>query len=174
MPHLEAIHFISLGLIIALCLFASWLRSLEPPFPYVPAEALLTPAETAFFEVLVEAVGDDFALFSKVRLADVIVPRPGLTNKFRMRAFNRISAKHLDFVVCDPEAYTVLGVIELDDSSHELEARRLRDEFIDGALEAAGIPILHVPAQRRYSAEKLREQVIDSLERPGPSLAERH
>jgi hypothetical protein len=174
MPHLEAVHFISLAAIVLFCLFAYWLRSLEPAFPYEPAEALLTPAETAFFEVLVDAVGDDFALFSKVRLADVIVPRPGLTNKFRMRAFNRISAKHLDFVICDPGSYIVLGVIELDDSSHALEARRLRDEFIDGALAAAGIPILHVPAQRRYSVDKLREQVIEFLERPGPSMAERH
>ena len=53
-------------------------------------------------------------------------------------------------------------------------ARRERDEFIDGALEAAGIPILHMPAQRRYSITKLRDQVLDSLENGGPSLAERH
>jgi hypothetical protein len=174
MPHLQPVHIISLALLILFALLARWLRSREPRFPYEPADALLTPAETVFWEVLVEAVGADFALFSKVRLADVIVVRPGLPNPFRMRAFNRISAKHLDFVVCDPESYVILGVIELDDRSHLQEARRDRDDFIDGALSAAGIPILHVPAQRAYSAAKLRDQVLDSLEFPGPTVAERH
>ncbi len=171
---LQPIHLVSFGALFAFALLARWLRSREPEFPYEPAEALLTMAEINFFEVLVEAVGDDFALFSKVRLADVVVPQPGLSNSVRMRAFNRISAKHVDFVICDPESYIVLGVVELDDRSHLQEARRDRDEFVDGALEAAGIPILHVPAQRRYSAMKLRRQVLDCLETGGSTLADRH
>jgi len=39
-------------------------------------------------------------------------------------------------------------VIELDDASHEEESRRDRDTFVDAALTAAGLPILHIPAQR--------------------------
>jgi very-short-patch-repair endonuclease len=146
----------------------------EPAFPYVPVEALLTQAETAFFASLQLAVGEDFFLFSKVRLADIIEVRPGLSNKFRMRAFNRICGKHLDFVICDPDSFTVLGVIELDDKSHQQSNRRQRDAFIDKALSAAGIPILHMPAQKRYSAQKLRDQVLDFLESDGPTLADRH
>src|SRR6201986_3356125 len=152
-------------------LIAHLLRNREPAFPYVPGEALLTQAETSFFARLQLAVGEDFILFSKVRLADIIEVRPGLTNKFRMRAFNRICGKDLDFVICDPESFTVLGVIELDDKSHQQSNRRERDAFIDKALSAAGIPILHMPAQKRYSALKLRDQVLDFLESDGPTLA---
>ena len=171
---MQPIHIVSIGALLLFALFARWLRGREPAFPYEPAEAVLTPAEIAFYEVLLEAVGEDFDIFAKVRLADVIVVRPGLPNNYRMRAFNRISAKHLDFVLCDPESYVVIGVIELDDRSHLRENRRVRDDFIDGALEAAGIPILHTPAQRRYLASKLRDQVLDSLENGGPSVADRH
>jgi very-short-patch-repair endonuclease len=169
--------FIAIVLVAALVvvvLVARILRNREPAFPYVPVEALLTPAETAFFASLQLAVGEDFMLFSKVRLADIIEVRPGLANKFRMRAFNRISAKHLDFVICDPDSFTVLGAIELDDKSHQQSNRRERDAFIDKALTAAGIPILHMPAQKRYSALKLREQVLDFLESDGPTVADRH
>jgi very-short-patch-repair endonuclease len=168
---------LAIGIVAALLvigLIARLLRNREPAFPYVPAEALLTPAETAFFASLQLAVGEDFALFSKVRLADVIEVRPGLVNKFRMRAFNRICGKHLDFVICDPDSFTVLGAIELDDKSHQQSNRRQRDEFIDKGLTAAGIPILHMPAQKRYSAMKLREQVLNFLESDGPTLADRH
>jgi hypothetical protein len=174
MPPLEPVHIAAIAAFVLFVLFALWLRSREPAFPYDAAEALLTPAEKAFHIALVEALEGDFAILCKVRLADVIVTRPGLSNKFRMRAFNRIAAKHLDFVLCDLDSHIVLGVIELDDRSHLAEARRARDEFVDGALRAAEIPILHMPAQRRYSIAKLRDQVLDCLERPGPTLAERH
>ena len=160
--------------LVILGLIVRAFRNREPAFPYVPAAALLTEAETAFFQNLQLAVGEDFVLFSKVRLADVIEVRPGLINKYRMRAFNRISGKHLDFVICHPETFTVLGVIELDDRSHLQSNRRDRDIFIDKALTAAGIPILHMPAQKRYSALKLRDQVLDSLESDGSTLADRH
>jgi len=157
-----------LGLIVHL------VRNREPQFPYVPAAALLTDAEMVFFDALQQAVGEDFILFSKVRLADIIEVRPGLANKFRMRAFNRICGKHLDFIVCHPETLTVLGVVELDDRSHALSHRRERDAFVDNALAAAGIPILHMPAQKRYSVAKLRDQVLDCLESEGSTLADRH
>lgn len=160
--------------VLAVVLFLLWLRNREPAFPYEQADALLTPAEKVFFAILQQAVGEDFSLFAKVRLADLIVVRRGLRSKFRMRAFNRICGKHIDFVLCDPDAYAVLAAIELDDRSHERRARRQRDIFIDGALAAAGIPVLHVAAQRRYSGTKLREQILACLETSGPTFADRH
>jgi very-short-patch-repair endonuclease len=159
---------------LAVLLSLRWLRNREPAFPYDPADALLTPAEKAFFAILQQAVGEDFNLFAKVRLADLVVVRRGLRSKFRMRAFNRICGKHIDFVLCDPDSYAVLAAIELDDRSHERRARRQRDIFIDGALTAAGIPVLHVAAQRRYSVAKLRDQVLTCLETSGPTFADRH
>ncbi len=146
----------------------------EPPFPYEPAGALLTAGEQAFAKVLYDAVGDDFRICHKVRLADVIVVRSNVSEKHRWRCFSRICGKHLDFVLCDPDTFEILGAVELDDRSHRATARRERDAFIDAALTAAGIPILHVLAQRSYSAKLLREQILDTLESGGAMTAERH
>jgi very-short-patch-repair endonuclease len=46
-------------------------------------------------------------------------------------------------------------VIELDDASHEEESRRDRDTFVDAALTAAGLPILHIPAKSSYVPAEL-------------------
>jgi very-short-patch-repair endonuclease len=146
----------------------------EAPFPYEPARALLTNGERAFARILREAVGNDFQICHKVRLADVIVVRSGTSAKHRMRCFNRICGKHLDFVLCHPETFEVLGIVELDDRSHREASRRERDAFIDEALTAAGLPILHMPAQRSYSARKLRSQILELLETGGAVVAERH
>ena len=61
-----------------------------------------------------------------------------------MSYFNRIKAKHTDFILCDPEDLDVLAGVELDDPSHERPERIERDEFVDGVYQAAGIPLIHV------------------------------
>lgn len=126
--------------------------------PYVAAGSLLTPAECSFFCVLQKALAPDYHIFAKVRLADIIELQRGLSARRRSAAFNRISAKHADFVACDPQTFRIVGVIELDDSSHRAAKRQQRDQFMDSALAAASVPILRVPAQRSYSPSTLREQ----------------
>lgn len=102
---------------------------------------LFTPAERSFLRVLEAALGDPFRVMGKVRLADVIKVKTGLSRSAWQQAFNRIQSKHLDFVGCDPNDMSVHFVVELDDSSHQQTRRQVRDEFLDKALTAAGVPI---------------------------------
>ncbi|MBR3404955.1 MAG: DUF2726 domain-containing protein, partial [Firmicutes bacterium] len=78
--------------------------------------------------------------------------------------FNRIKAKHTDFILVEPETLEVLAVVELDDPSHEREDRIERDEFVDHVYEAAGIPLLHIwmPIEEEELEAELLEWV-DSL-----------
>lgn len=122
--------------------------------PYRRKDYLLTKAERAFFEVLQGCAGGDFLIFAKVRLAD-LVWIPGGTES-RMSFQNRIHSKHIDFVLCSRDAVRPVLAIELDDSSHERESRRARDEFVDATLNAAGLLFLRVPVRARYDAAELR------------------
>jgi very-short-patch-repair endonuclease len=130
-------------------------------FPYQRKDYLLTKGERAFFDVLQSAVGTDFLLFSKVRLADLIFVRTG-TEK-RQTYFNRIQSKHIDFVLCTLDVVRPILAIELDDSSHDREDRQQRDGFVDSALAAAGLPILHVKASARYDAKAVRKAIDAKL-----------
>ncbi len=133
-------------------------RFLRRDLPYVAARSLLTPAERAFFNALRQAIGEEYHLFAKVRLGDILEVEEGVTGKRRSTAFRQISSKHADFVACDPRTFAVRGVIELDDRSHQQRARRERDAFFDAAMAVAGIPVLRVPARRGYATRELREQ----------------
>lgn len=135
--------------------------SLPEPNPvqqplYEATVTLLTPAERSFFGVLQLAVPSQTHLFAKVRLADVILPRSSLGASLYQSAFNKISSKHLDFVLCYSSTIKVLCAIELDDSSHRLGRRQARDTFVDAALEYAAIPMLRVNASVGYTVEKIR------------------
>jgi hypothetical protein len=133
--------------IIAVVLFFLAKRSekgkpAQETFPYQKSEALFTPAERSFLGVLHQAVGGNAAIFGKVRVADVVEPRPGLNRSDRQRAFNKISGKHFDFLLCDKEDLSVICAIELDDRSHQSKGRHQRDEFLQGVCVAAGVPLI--------------------------------
>jgi hypothetical protein len=85
--------------------------------------------------VLHQAIGNNAAIFGKVRVADVVEPKAGLTRSAHQKAFNRISAKHFDFLLCDKEDLSVACAIELDDGSHNSKRRQERDEFLKGVAQ---------------------------------------
>jgi len=63
---------------------------------------------------------------AKIRLADIFEVKKWLDKGSRQGAFNRITAKHVDFlIVRQNDGAPILG-IELDDSSHESDVRKNR------------------------------------------------
>lgn len=132
-------------------------KNTEPVYQSTPA--LLTPAERSFFGVLQQVISPSICLFAKVRLADVIQPRSSLNPSMWQTAFNKISSKHVDFVLCDAVTTRVRCVIELDDSSHHRGSRQARDSFVDAALQFASIPIVRFSAKHGYVPEKIRSEL---------------
>jgi hypothetical protein len=131
----------------------------EPPL-YEQQPAFLSPAERSFYGVLLQVVDSNTVVFSKVRVADVLKTIRGLEPSKRATAFNKISAKHFDFVLCDAKTLKVKMVVELDDSSHQKKARVIRDEFLDSACRSAKLALMHIKAQRAYRIEEVRFQLF--------------
>jgi Protein of unknown function (DUF2726) len=143
-------------LIIAVVLKEFLRGRAEGRLSYERRDRLFSAAERSFLGVLEQIVGEEYRVIGKVRIADIIRPRKGLPIGARISAFNRITSKHIDFAVCDPKTLQVIGVIELDDSSHNRIDRQLRDKFVDAALSSAGVPLVRIPAQRAYSPAEIR------------------
>ncbi len=129
--------------------------------PYIRRAVLLTPAEQRFYVRLFQAVGNDVVICPKVRLADAIEVRADALEW--QAAWNRIAAKHLDFVLMSPDNYQPLMGIELDDSSHMAPQRQQRDEWLDRAVVAAGLPLLRVRVRSDYDPGALRRDIEQKL-----------
>lgn len=141
--------------------------------PYEAVPEFLSPAERSFFGVLQQAVASDYQVFAKVRLADIVRPVRNPNRSGWQSAFNRISGKHVDFVLCDPARLRVVAVVELDDRTHQRFERGVRDSLVDSALAGARIPVLRVSARQAYSPVQIREQVR-SLFSSGIAKANQH
>lgn len=81
----------------------------------------------------------------KVNLSDIFFVSHPERNQ---AAWNRISRKHVDFLLCNSRSMRPRIGIELDDSSHAREDRQARDAFVQQVFEASGLSLLRFPAQR--------------------------
>jgi very-short-patch-repair endonuclease len=131
-------------------------------YPYEKEPGLFSPAERSFLGVLEQAVNGQYRFMGKVRLADVVKVKTGMSRSARQNAFNRIQSKHLDFVACDPATLMVQFVVELDDETHRQSRRQPRDELLDKVLQAAGIPVFHFIAKRGYSVQDVRRVLSEA------------
>lgn len=116
---------------------------------------LFTPAESLFYKVLAEAVSDDQQVFGKVRVADILQPASDLSKSQWQTAFNRISAKHFDYVICDRNTLSVQAVVELHDKSHNTTGRSNREQFLRKACKSAELTLLEFKARPKYVTEEL-------------------
>lgn len=123
--------------------------------PYVRRPQLLNAAEQRFHFRLVQALEGLYAIYPKVRLADVIEVR-GDAIDFQA-AWSRIAAKHVDFLIAVPESYQPLLVVELESDDASGGDGHPKDDWLDRALLSAGMPIVRVRLRRDYDPQGLRK-----------------
>ncbi len=151
--------WVGLAVVIAFILL---LRMYGAPtsLPYQKRDSLVTKTELRFYKSLQKAVQDDFEIFAMVRIADLLKVEPNLPNYRKW--LNKILAKHIDFVLCDPGSLQPLVCIELDDPSHDRPDRIERDIFVNQAFASADLPLLRIPTQPSYLSREIRDLIDQS------------
>ena len=161
--------------VIAVTAVALWRRvfrreggSLDGPaaveLPYERNSVLLSAAERSFLGVLEQALGAGYRVCPKVRVADAIsVCRPLPRGEWQ-RAFNRISSKHFDFILCRSTDLEIACAVELDDSTHQRHDRQDRDMFLGEVCSVSSLPLLRFPAKEAYTVSDIRERLAACTE----------
>ena len=143
-----------IGLMIKLFSFCSG------KLPYLAnPNGMFSAAEKKFYFMLMKSLNYEATVFAKVRLADIIDVAPHMKGPNYLRAFNKISRKHVDYVICNKKTLEIMAAVELDDSSHLRKDRMDRDKFVDKVFAAAGIPLVHIKAQGHYDLHLLQNVI---------------
>ncbi|HEY3346472.1 MAG TPA: DUF2726 domain-containing protein, partial [Nitrospirota bacterium] len=109
-----------------------------------------------FLEKLEEAVGDRFAVYGKVHLSDIFSPRA-----YTRAAMDRITVRHVGFVLCNKMDRSFACGIELDESSRSLH--EARDEFLDRVFESDMLPLLRFKVRSSYDSGDIRARIFGIL-----------
>ena len=117
------------------------------------AKPVLTPTEARFQAVLQSLASDRCHILCKPRLADFLDHGKDGT------AFNKISQKHVDFLVCRPGDWTPMLGIELDDHTHNRKEVKQRDMFVNAVFAQTGIPLVRVHVSELEHLEALVEKL---------------
>lgn len=128
-----------------------------PIWPFDPMP-LMTDSEVIFFKKLQQAL-PEYLIFSQVQLSRIIEPNEDAGSD-RQFWFNRVCRQSVDYVVVDKDLQTVLLAIELDDWTHDSQARQKQDAKKDKALASAGIAVMRFHAERMPSAQMIRHDVL--------------
>ena len=150
-----------MGILVALgALFKILDTKIKPKTNYreaYQARPLLTKREhQEYLKLKQYADARGWLICPKVRLWDLIEPKKSSGDRKTLE--NKIRSKHVDFVLVDPDL-KLIGVLELDDSTHDREDRKSRDSFVRDALEGAGITMIQT---RSITPETLEGFLIKS------------
>jgi hypothetical protein len=136
--------------------------SQDPEFyPYRLAQSLLTALEATFYAALLVAARGRYVVCPKVRLADLC---QGLDRWADTAAFNQVSSKHVDFVLCDATTFRPVLAIELADRSHLRADRRARDALVDRIYRTMGLSLYRQWVRRSYDPAAIARSIEEALE----------
>ncbi len=147
--------------------------------PYRVRDDFLSDAERAFYHLLHATTRDWAIICPKVSLGDLFYANTS-DRRRRLAYRNKISQKHVDYVLCDPQSLEPILGVELNDQSHRRSDRIRRDEYVARIFESASLPLVQVPLRRTYNTVELdrllraaaqRDSDSSALEDPMPSAS---
>lgn len=108
--------------------------------------------------------GMHIQIFAKVGLKDLVETNKNILGKCENIYFNKISQKHIDFVLCDKKSLEILLAIEYDGKYHIYnEKARHNDEEKNTICKTAGLPLLRISTNGDFTVESLRQIVISYI-----------
>lgn len=132
-------------------------QKIDMSYHYERRELIMTRAENDFFKMLDEAVGSNYYVFPQVHLSSLFEHK--VHGQDWWKAFHHINRKSVDFVICDKRTVRPLVAIELDDWSHKLNKRKLRDAEVERIFKGASFPLLRFGHKGPYTSQIIAESI---------------
>lgn len=125
---------------------------------YYLKNSIVTSVEKWMYNIIKDELTEEYIVAPKVGIKDFVGVKKG-NNYFKY--FGHISQRHIDFLICKKDILSPALGIEIDDTSHEQQNRKNRDQENDQIYNAIGIKVLHIPT--RIKEEELRDRIKKAI-----------
>lgn len=121
---------------------------------------LLFNREQMFYKNLLIATEKmNVDIFIKVGLKDLLGT---LSNN--KSSFNKISQKHIDFVICDRDDQEIILAIEFDEEHHTNEEQQQSDKVKNDICKIAGLPLLRFNLKQSIIPHTIKKQMLPHIQ----------
>ena len=154
-------------LLLALPILRKILRS--QPFArasYSRQDFLLSPEERQLFTALKQAVGDQYAIFARIHVTDIIKPRSGTGSGAAWDTLEAAGEVCFPFVLCKQTDLSIACAIQL--IQHKQPGRKVKSPGghpLKDICAAAGLPLLRMEASPFYDRNDIRQAVAEAVRR---------
>lgn len=160
---------VCVGLVALTVIFLWWLRNANGTNLELQRKSrLLTPAERSFFDCLVPALSEDFYIFTKVAMLDVVSPRPTASFLEKRRINRVLKGRCLDYVLCKKHDLSIFGAIELENFEKRANRRdrSRREQLVNSVCKSSHIRLFYFDIRQDYHGVDIRRLVTGYSSKP--------
>lgn len=115
---------------------------------------LLNPSQRQFFDALVEALGDEYFIFTRVGMRGVVEHKKGTGFFERRRTNKQIENSYFDFVLCQKLNMSIFAVVELQNFDGKSKRNRLnREALLARVCNGAGLKLFYFDIRQDYRSK---------------------
>jgi hypothetical protein len=155
-----------LGLLIVLGIIAIKMTNPELQYHFSQKDQLFTPVERSFLTLIEDAIGSEYRILCRVRLADLLSAKQH--NAQTKAALKTAKSKELNFVLCRKSDMRPIAAIDLVNPNEQYKQQK--DWFVTGALDSARIAHVRIKVKSGYKASDIRTCIVNKIISYGQTL----
>jgi ssDNA-binding Zn-finger/Zn-ribbon topoisomerase 1 len=137
-------------------------------FPVQARSRLLSPTEKNFFEYLADSLSDDFFIFTKVTILDVVEVSPKASKGWGRVIQNRLKTQCFDFILCKKHDLSIVGIVALENHHpNDSSDNAIRKKLITGICKSAHLKVFHFDVRQDYHRLDVRRLVTGKSSKAG-------
>ncbi|MBF0189374.1 MAG: DUF2726 domain-containing protein, partial [Magnetococcales bacterium] len=155
-PLLGAVAVLMITIVIVM---RSMRKSAKGELLYQKRNGLFFAEEIDFLRTLDQAVGEEYRVFGKALMTDILKVSPEIDGGQRRQAIDRIRTLYADFTLCDPETSSVVCIVLLVDSSRHGKEEEGQVDHFDRVCRQARLPLVSFPVKSSYDVEEVQRKI---------------
>jgi hypothetical protein len=136
---------------------------------YQKNASFFSPEEQILFAVLKRAIGDEYEIFSKIPVADLVISRSGQGQSETVKLKKSLLKQLFSFVLCNKTDMAVACAIRLEEPEPDPLSRELQS-----MCDAASLPLVQIASAPYHNAEEIRRSIHNAIRLEPSHTTESH
>jgi len=122
---------------------------------------LMNAAERTFFDRLIDNLSEEYFVFAKVRMVDVVETTPATTWMKAKKIRKALADQFFDYVICNQQDMSIFGVIQLEkfEDKSGKKADRQREETVADVCKESKLKLFYFDIRQDYQGIDLRRLI---------------